>query len=158
VPSTAGSFPARDALVDKGGRATLVLINWANSVNSVVEQSAQRLAVVAPTLDQNAAIGTTPIPLGALAQGVYRVSVFMRVTVAAVTSSSLTLTVGFTHGGVSCTFSGAALTGNTTATVQSNQFVIAIDASTPVTYAFAYASNGAGEMKYTYRVVLERIQ
>ena len=52
---------------------------------------------------------TTNIPLPTLTTGRYRISYFVRITQAATTSSSLTVTIGFTHGAVAATFVGAAM-------------------------------------------------
>jgi hypothetical protein len=54
--------------------------------------------------------------------------------------------------------SGAAMTGNTTTTVQNATQVLQIDGSTPVTYATTYASSGATAMVYELTVLLEQLQ
>lgn len=107
---------------------------------------------------QAASIGATPVPMPDLTAGSYLVSVFARITTAAVTSSSLTIVIGFTSGGISCSLPIAAMTGNTTATVNV-PFVALVnsDANAPITYTVTYASNGAGEMKYTLTVIVAAV-
>lgn len=106
---------------------------------------------------QHAAIATTPIPSDTLAPGLYRVSIYQRVTTAAGVSSSLTTAISWTDGGISCSFSGAAMTGNTTATTQSFSQLIRVDRATPVSYTTTYASNPATVMQYSLDVVLETV-
>lgn len=152
---TSAPFPAKDPIADKGnGLITGPWIDWFTGLVRSIDATPSRLQTVGVTA-QAASIGATSIPLGALAAGLYRVTWFSRITTAATVSSSLTVTVGFTKGGVSCTLSGAALTGNTPATTQSETRMVAIDGSTPVTYSTTYASVGATPMQYALNVVLE---
>ena len=67
------------------------------------------------------------------------------------------MTLGFTNGGIACHLSGAALTGNTADTVQSETWLLSIDASTPVTYSTAYSSTGAQAMAYQLWLVVEQV-
>lgn len=155
---TTAPFPADDPLVDrKTLTATQVFIDWVTALTTDVDASAARLtSVTAET--QSASIATTPFALGALASGLYRVTYFARITQAATTSSSLTPTVSFTHGGVSCSFSGTAMTGNTTSTVGTGSFLLSIDASSPVSYSTTYASVGGTVMKYLITFVVEQVE
>ena len=106
---------------------------------------------------QSAAIGTTSIPLPTLETGLYRVSTYARITQAASTSSSLTVTLGWTDGTVACTSSGSAMTGNTTSTTQSLSAMIRSDSSTPLTYSAAYASSGGTAMTFRLDLAVEQI-
>lgn len=106
---------------------------------------------------QNASIGTTPIPLPSLATGLYRVTTYARITTVDAVSSSLTVTISWTEGAVALSLSGAAMTGNTTTTVQSNTATIQIDASSPISYSTTYASNTPGSMKYKLIVLVEAV-
>jgi hypothetical protein len=103
--------------------------------------------------NQAAAIGATALSSGAA--GRYRVSWIVRMTQAATTSSSFTLTIANTDGAVNVSQAGAAVTGNTTTTVQSGAFIVRADAGTAVTYAIAYASVGATPMTYTVSLTIE---
>ena len=108
-------------------------------------------------VNQHAAIAATtilntrqPVP-----SGLFRVWWYLAVVTAAGTSSSATVTIGFTDQGVAKTISGVALTGNTTATVQGQAAFIRADPDTAITYAVAYASNAAAAMHYDVSVRVE---
>ena len=104
---------------------------------------------------QTASVGTTPFPLGSIAPGIWRISYTARITTPATTSSSLTVTITWTDGGVTMTQTGAAITGNTTATGQSGSVVIRVDASTPISYSTTYASVGGMPMAHALDLVCE---
>ena len=114
--------------------------------------------------DQSAAIAATSLTISTptglttkLSKGLYRVSTYARITQAASTSSSLTVTLGWTDGTVACTSSGSALTGNTTATTGSLDLMIRSDADASVTYETAYSSSGATAMQYRLDLVMEQV-
>lgn len=98
--------------------------------------------------DQNASIGTTTITTPTQT-GYYTFTYAADIITAAVTSSSLTVAIGWTSDGITKTQTFAAVTGNTTATTGSGTYTFSADASAPITYTTTYASNGAGEMHYT---------
>ena len=131
--------------------------NWL--FTSVVQQiaTAPSLYPAVSLVAQSASIGTTPIPLPALATGVYRVTYYTRITTADAVSSSLTITLSWTDGAVTCSLSGAALTTNTTATVQSSTAMVSIDASSPISYSVTYASNTPGAMKFKLIMLVEAV-
>ena len=85
----------------------------------------------------------------------YRVTYTARVTTPATTSSSLTITISWTAGGVTQSIVGAAMTGNTTATLQTATMAPKIDQATPISYATTYVSVGATPMAYELDVILE---
>ena len=120
-------------------------------------QNAPELRTAVVLTAQNAAIGATPIPLATVTAGRYRVSYFARITTPDGVSSSLTISIGFTDGGVACTQSGAAMTGNAVTTTQSGSIVVQSDANAPLTYAVLYASNTPGAMGYRLSVVCEQL-
>lgn len=154
--------PFREPLVElRGEHAGKVTGNpwlaWFRDLRADVDASPATFTPVVLE-EQNASIGTTAIPTdGDLSEGFYRVTVYQRITTVAVTSSSLATTISWTDGGVSCSFTGAALTGNTTATVGSFTFMMRSDAAAPISYATTYASNGAGQMEYLTGITLERL-
>ena len=129
------------------------------------ENSAHAVAKVFDTLtDQSAAIAATSLTISTptglttkLSKGLYRVSTYARITQAASTSSSLTVTLRWTDGTVACTSSGSALTGNTTATTGSLNLMIRSDADASVTYETAYSSSGATAMQYRLDLVMEQV-
>jgi hypothetical protein len=131
--------------------------NW--MFTSLVQQIANAPTVYpSVTLTaQSASIGTTPIPLPSLATGTYRVTTYARITTADAVSSSLTITITWTDGAIACSLSGAAMTGNTTSTVQSNTALVQIDAATPISYSVTYASNTPAAMKYKLIVLVEAV-
>jgi len=163
-------FPFQDRVVNprnaKIPRATLdpneglMTFEWQQELTKLVAQvglSPARVNAVA-LAEQDAAIGATDVADGALSAGLYQLQYYARITQAAGVSSSLTITLSFTDGGVPQSIVGAAMTGNTTTTIQDATHLIRVDTSTPVTYAVAYASVGAPVMKYSLDVVLSLVQ
>ena len=107
---------------------------------------------------QSASIATTSLPTdGDLSAGLYRVTYYARITTAAGVSSSLTVNFGWTDGAISQTHSGAAMTGNSNTTWQTDSILIYVDAATPISYSTTYASDAAGAMQYQLFVTLERM-
>lgn len=157
MPFTTAPLSPKEDLVDPKRKPTTSFLEWITALIGDVDASPARVETVSVE-NQGAAIGTTAIPTPALAAGLYRVSYYARITRAATTSSSLTISIGCTETAVSVTFSGAAMTGNTTATVQSGSVLIRIDASTPISYSTAYASSGGTSMVYRLDVVLEVVE
>ncbi len=121
-----------------------------------VQQAPAILTSVALT-NQSASIGATPIPLRSVSAGLYRVSYYLRITTAAAVSSSATVTLTWTESGVALTLSGAALTTNTTASVQTGTFLIQSDANAPISYAVTYASNVANTMAFRLSITCEAV-
>ena len=107
---------------------------------------------------QAASISATDVSDGANDTGLYRVSYYARISRAATTSSSLTVTIAWTDGGVACSQSGVAMTGNTTATQQNGTLFIQADGLAAVNYSTTYASVGATSMQYGLSVTLERLK
>lgn len=131
-------------------------LTWFVTMRRLLNACARVIATVSLTT-QGASIGATALPTGTLKPGLYRVSYYARISRAATTSSSLTVTVGFTHGGVACTIAGSAMTGNTTATVQTGTMLVKVDQNTSLTYATTYASVGGTSMQYALDVIAELI-
>lgn len=128
---------------------------WLYEFDQRVTQSSNVLATVALET-QDAAIGTTAA-WTTTTEGLYRVNVYLRITAAAGVSSSVTVTISFTESGVPLTFVLTAVTGNTTSTVQTATVFLRSDASAPISYSTAYASNPAGAMKYSLTVLVEQV-
>jgi len=104
-----------------------------------------------------AAIGATPIPLGTVGAGLFRVNWYLTITRAATTSSSVQVTITHTDHGVTKSQSGAAVTSNVTTAVQSGIVLCRIDQATAITYAVAYSTSGATTMQYELVIVVEQI-
>ena len=129
---------------------------YQQSVVDVVNLSARRLATVTKTA-QTASLTATALDTGTLNPGVYRVGYTARITTAASTSSSLTVTLAWTDGSVGQSQSGAAMTGNSTTTQQNDTWLVHIDKATTITYATTYASSGGTAMQYSLYVIAEEI-
>ena len=106
---------------------------------------------------QAASIATTTFAIGDVEPGVYRVSVVLRVTRAATTSSGILVTIGWTEGGVAKTQATTNLTGNLTTTREGVDMLLRVDDATSVTYATTYASVGATTMQYGLDIVVEKV-
>lgn len=120
----------------------------------------QRLNTVSKT-NQGAAIAATDLTSDTIAEGLYEVRVYARITTRASTgaqTSSLTITIRWTEGGVAQSEAFTALTGNQVTTVLTGAAkTIRADAATPITYETAYASDTAGQMRYRLDLVLSRV-
>tara|TARA_R100000963_G_scaffold34754_2_gene29509 strand:+ start:156 stop:644 length:489 start_codon:yes stop_codon:yes gene_type:complete len=155
--------PFRVALVD-GTPDTLLARFWTRyfqSIVDVVNNSARKLTLKSLTV-QGAAISTTTLDTGTLDPGVYRVSYTARITRAASTSSSLTVTISWRDGDVAQSQSGVAMTGNSTTTQQNGTFLVhngtnASAANDVIKYATAYASSGGTTMQYSLYVLVEQV-
>lgn len=138
------------------GLLTNPWILWFQEVVTWLQRMSQRYATVdLGTPPISASIASTPIPTGNLSAAKYRLSYYARITRAATTSSSLIVTVNWLDGGVSCSFSGTAITGNTTATTQSNTVTFKADAASAINYSTTYASVGGTTMQHGLLLVLE---
>jgi hypothetical protein len=132
-------------------------VEWLNLLSSQVGASAFISNTVSLTA-QGASIAPTDYSGGGLSAGLYRLTYYTRITRAATTSSSLTVTLGWTESTVSLTISGSAITGNTVTTGQSGTIMVRIDAASPVTYSTTYASVGGVSMQYRTDFVLEQLK
>lgn len=120
----------------------------------ILSATSSRLTTVALS-DEAASIGATSFPTGTLSAGLYRINYYAAIVQAATTSSSLTVTIGFTDQGISKSYSGAAITGNTVSTFQSGTVMLSSDGAAPITYSTTYASVGAQAMEYNLSFVVE---
>ena len=154
---TTAPFPMRTSVTEASTRLlSLPWVSWLTALVQKVDQDATLVSSVSLTA-KTAAISATTFTRAIDASGVYRIGYFARITTAASTSSSLTVTMGGTNGGVVCAISGAALTGNTTSTVQSGTISLQVDASTNLTYTTTYASAGGTAMVYSLWMTVERV-
>lgn len=147
----------RDPIADKTtGLVSWVWKSWLQALAQQTDAAPFRLQTV--SLDgQGAAIATTSVPIASLALGLYRITYALRITRAASSSSSATVTIGWIAGTVACSQAFAAVTGNTTDTVQSGSLLVRGDANAPITYAVAYASSGGTSMLFSIDLVVEAI-
>jgi hypothetical protein len=147
-------LPEYDRVAVPDGTLTQAWLDWFSDLVDAVDKAPLRRNNVSLT-GQQASIGATNFSGGTIAAGLYRATYYARITQAATTSSSLTVTLGWTDGGVTPGYSGAAMTGNTTTTVQSGTFMLRADASTDINYSTTYASVGATPMQYSLYLWLE---
>jgi len=129
---------------------------WFEEIALALGAAAARLGSVSLTA-QAATVSATDFQTVSLTEGLCRVTYAARITRAATVSSSLTVALGWTDGGVSCSQSGVAMTGNTTSTTQSGLVAMHVDAATPVTYTLTYASAGATTMQFSFHAALESV-
>jgi hypothetical protein len=120
-------------------------------------RQATRVIALAPIEHQSAAIATTPLATGAVSTGRYRVSYYARLTTPATTSSSLSITLGWTNDGQACTKTFGPETGNTAGSVLSGSLELECDAPGVITYATAYVSVGGVVMVYKLRFRVEKL-
>lgn len=148
--------PTRDELVDENRKITGP---WAKYISALGAQESRASASAGRVdlTDQAASIGTTSVPLQTVYTAAYRVSYYAEVTQAATTSSDITVTLAWTHGGKSFSVSGAALSGNTITTQQNAILTALVDGNTPITYSTTYNSTGATPMQYLLTVIVELI-
>jgi len=137
------------------GRVTQAMRYWLLSLADRINRTPEVLQTVSLT-DKSASLSATTISVLSLAPGVYRLSAAARITTAASTSSSLTLTFSWTQA-VACTVSGAALTGNTTATTGSLVAIVRADEASALKYSTTYASSGGTAMVYRLDVCVEQL-
>lgn len=131
-------------------------LNWLIEQQQRVDVSPE-ISVATSVPATNASISTTAILTPSSSQYV-RISPYARIVTPATTSSSLTVTITWTDGGVVCTYSYPAVTGNTTASVLVGPpITVRSDQAAPVSYSTTYASNGAGEMAYELVFVAEAL-
>ena len=147
-------WPILGPMTSKEGPPTRSWGQWFSALRDGVNASPQVTGEVALTAQQ-ASISATALPLPALTNCCVRVSVFSRITRPATTSSSVQVTIGGTDGGVAYPLVGTALTGNTTATVGSQTWVVSADAGSSVTYAVSYSSVGATAAQFGLTIIGE---
>lgn len=151
---TLGDIPPGTAIVDKfGGILYFFRARW-QELQSAFQQTPTVASVALTT--QSAAIVTATVYTTPDA-GIYRVSWYLRKTIADGVSSSVQITVGWVDHAVSLTESGAAVTTDTVTAQQSGSKVVYADAITDLTYAIAYASNTANKMQYELYVEVEAL-
>ena len=150
-------MPARDAMTDpKTGLIRRTWQVWLRNLTTTVNDAPVRIQTVSVS-GQAASIGTTSIPASSLSAGLYRVTWYLRITRAAATSSSVTVSFGWTDDTVTMSLSGAAVTGNTTTTSQTGTALLSVDNASPVTYATSYTSVGTPAMQYALDLTLESV-
>jgi hypothetical protein len=144
-----------DQIVDKDGRITeRMRLLWQQVIDGFAGTSAKASL---SRSNQTAALVTTSV-VTLTAGGRYRLSYYLRKTIADGVSSSAAVTFGWSDTAVALTEAFAALTTDTSAAHQSGSILVNADASTDITVAVAYASNTPGQMAYSITVTVEPVQ
>lgn len=152
MPQSLGPIPLATEIVDKTGAITSYFrLRWEELRTSfTTTPSIAALSIAART----SAVATSAA-YTVLATATYRITVSTLKTIADGVNSSLTVTVGFTSGGVPCTHTFAALTTDTLGANDSVTWTFSADAASDVTYAIAYSSNTPAKMQYVGTVTVE---
>ncbi len=120
-------------------------------------QATTQLLKTLSLVGQHASIAVTAIPMAVLTTGNYRVTWYMRVTTPAGVASDVTPTFGWTDGGIAQSMTGGILNGNTTASTDGGDILIAVDGATAITYSTVYNSNPAAAMQYKLTIQVEQV-
>jgi hypothetical protein len=136
-------------LITRVWNAWLLALTTRISAAATVLRTTQLLAQVAAVVT-TAAYTTS-------AAGLYRVTYCLRVTQAATTSSSLTVTLGWVRSTVGLTLSGSALVNGGPASAQTQSMLVRADRASDLTFAVAYVSVGATPVKFELDVVVEQV-
>jgi hypothetical protein len=139
-------LPYRSTVIDRAGLIGRDWSDWLQQIVRAIDGSAQRSGLSAVS-GQGAALAAQTL-VTAAARALFRVSFYLRITQAATVSSSATVTIRWTDGGVACAQAFAAVTGNTTATTQNAVAMVKSDQGTAITIEVAYASVGATAMQF----------
>lgn len=149
--------PLKDAVVDNTRTLTNAWRDWFRRLPATLDSIPSRLNDVSLS-NQSTSISATNFAGYSLLPGRYRVTYGARITTPDSVSSSLTVTLSWTTGGVGQSYSGAAMTGNTTTTFQSGTLLIRVDGGTAVNYATTFTSGGIGSPEYSLDVTLEKLK
>lgn len=145
--------PLDDVFVDKSRFASKQLADWLLLVVVPRLQGAAQVRTATRDTGQHANVGPSSIVPVASA-GDYRINWYMQVTTVDSTGLVVTfnaLSTAFTQ---SITQSGAAMNGNTLATVQSGSFIVKADAGSVISFSIT-AVLGTGDGRFAYDVVPE---
>lgn len=140
-----------DIIVDKNGAATTRLrLLWQQLIDGFRQTSVLGDLSLS---GQIAAIVTTRV-VTPTATGRYRLSYYLRKTVADGVSSSAQVTFGWSDRGAALTEPFAALATDTGTAHQSGSVLVRADGNADITVAVAYASNTPGVMTYALEVTV----
>lgn len=148
--------PLRSRLVDQAGLMTREFNTWLRGLTSAINTAATNATAPIALTGLSTSLAVS-ILLPAAPAGVYRVSYAVRVRQAATVSSSVSVTLQWTSGGVGQTFTSPALTGNTPTASQSGSLLTPVDGGSLISYATTYASTGATPMTYDLTLAVEAL-
>lgn len=154
MPKSLSPIPGGVAIVDaKGLILDFFRLRWQELIDGF--QTTPTVAALVASA-QSAAVVTTSAFL-TKARGRYRVSYYLRKTLADGVASSLTVTVGWTEGGVAQSQTFAALVLDSVLAEQDRVITLRVDAQVDITVAIAYASTTPNRMTYVYDVTVEAL-
>lgn len=156
------ALPYNDELIivkgNDAGKATDEMAKWAESIQ---KQSNASPVAPTPAVQIEAIQASTSGTLGgSIPAGIYAIYAYREVVAADPVSSSLALSIQWTHNGKALTrtlsnFAGAPQTINDSA---SDVTVIEIDPNTPISYTLVYASNTAGLAEFQCSLIANLLQ
>lgn len=134
---------------------------WYRWLSKLVGLSANSATILGSTVsltNQHASIGLTGIPLPTLANGLYRVTYYARLTTNDGVSSSLAVTIGYTDKAVTCTIAPrVTLTADAVTAGLTDSVMVRIDQSSQLSYKTTYASNTPNKAIYDLVIIVEQI-
>jgi hypothetical protein len=144
-----------DQIVDKDG---LITSRFRLLWQQIIDGFARTSATATKTLTgQHAAIVATVVTT-LIAAGNYRLSYYLRKTIADGVASSAQVTLGFTDRGTALAEPFAALVTDSVTAHASGSILVRADAASNVTLDVAYASNTPGVMGFDLIVTVEPVQ
>lgn len=153
--------PLADPWVDEDGVPVSDLINWILiTLLPAIAQSPSVFNSTSPPFEEedDDAIALTPLPIGDLSTGLYRVSVFIRVTSPDGAASSVAPVVSFPNDAVTCSMTGdPALTSDDISIPGTWTFFLEVDAPGPISIGTVYASTTPNLMSYKIVATVERV-
>ena len=159
IPGFNEPFPSRDQIAKPDLTASDALMIWVEqSLQTRIQASAYRVPSISPMTNVQGS-GAGVLVANATA-GQYRISAYREVEVADPVSSSLAITIGFTHGTKALirqlsAFAGAPQTINDNA---GDTVVIDVDAGTPISFTLVYASNTPALARFYVSLTPELVQ
>lgn len=130
--------------------------NWLLEQQTRLNNSPESVGDSLSLTAQTASLAATPAYV-ATTQGMYRVSLYGRVTTPAGVNSSLIVTAEWTDDGVNCSASSTAATGNTTATTALLSVTVRSDQAASLNVSTTYASTPAAAMAYDLVATVEQV-
>lgn len=154
MPRSLAAIPEGEAIADQRGIITIFMrFRWQALIDAFSQSPT--VALTRKTAQQ-AALGST-ILWTVRTAGPYRIGIYLRITQAASTSSSATVTLAWVESGIAQSKTFAAVTGNTTTTTDSQSFEVEADAASNLTISVAYASVGGVPMQFRISGTVEQL-
>jgi hypothetical protein len=155
MPKILDPIPVDAAIVEgRGVITTFFRLRWEQL--RALFQLSPSVALIQSDLNQSATVVTTNAYTTA-SGGRFRVSWYLRKTVADGVNSSLTITLGWVESAVALTEPQAALVTDTIFAEQNGSVTVEADPNSALTFAIAYASNTPAKMRFRYTVIVEQI-